>query len=544
MEQSPAGAKRQRTRRGKHPRESEECIDEHQIEEPLRANFCGPRSETILSSKGDEKTLTEPVKMVVSTDYRGLQLQPNVVRALDEEFSFQSLTPVQAQCIPNALKGENILAEAKTGAGKTLAFLIPVVENICRSGFKPKNGTAALVIGPTRELCQQIEGVLLRLLRFFSGSITFLCCIGGQNRNQEGYKLINGMMIVIASPGRLLDHLKLTSGWQTKNLLMLIVDEADRVLDYGFEEDLREIISLLPTTRQTLLFSATQTTKVDQLARVSFTKPPLFITLKKKTDQATVDTLEQGYIICPAELRLLVLYKFIKKNHNKKVIVFFSSRNSVSFHCELFNYIDVPVVAFHGKQKQHQRSSTYMQFCSAPYGTLFTTDVASRGLDIPHVDWIVQFDPPDDPTKYVHRVGRTARAGLCGNALMFLLPSEKLFLKYLYEDARINVHEYVFDDSKLNKNIHVELEKLVSSNYYLRTSARQAFEGYLLAYTSSQLKNVFDVHKLDLAKVALGFALREPPAINIDLSASASRLNKRKRKEHKGCHTQRNSAAE
>lgn len=148
-----------------------------------------------------------------------------------------------------------------------------------------------MIIGPTRELCLQIDGVLTKLLKHFNGSITFLCCIGGQSRNQESYKLAAGVMIVVASPGRLLDHLKLTKDWHTKNLLILAVDEADRVLDNGFEDDMREIVSLLPKTRQTFLFSATQTTRVEQLARVSFQKPPLFISMKSKKDKATVDTL-------------------------------------------------------------------------------------------------------------------------------------------------------------------------------------------------------------------------------------------------------------
>ncbi|KAG5489323.1 hypothetical protein GH5_00191 [Leishmania sp. Ghana 2012 LV757] len=488
-----------------------------------------PAASTAASVTQHSKESAKSIPTV--TDYKLLQLNPHIVSALEQEFQFKELTPIQSRCIPAALQGRDLLAEAKTGAGKTLAFLIPIVEIVCRSGFRPSNGTAAIIIGPTRELCLQIEGVLLRLLKHFNGSLTFLCCIGGQSRNQEGFKLANGVMIVVASPGRLLDHLKLTTDWHTKNLLLLAVDEADRVLDNGFEEDMREIVALLPKNRQTFLFSATQTTRVEQLARISFHKAPIFISMKSKKDKATVDTLEQGYVVCASEQRLLVLYHFVKKNSKKKVIVFFSSRNSVSFHCELFNYIDVPCIAFHGKQKQHQRSATYMQFCNAPSGVLFTTDVAARGLDIPEVDWIVQFDPPDDPVKYVHRVGRTARAGRGGSALMFLLPQEELFLKYLYDDAKVNVNEYTFDLTKMKANVQEQLEQLVGSNYYLRTSARQAYEGYLLSYSSCQLKNVFNIQNLDLAAVARGFALSEPPPIKMDLSQSAAHMSKKSRHE-------------
>lgn len=556
LEKAPEQERRKRTRRHRSksaaaPQEPSE--DQENVVEPEKAldtPLQKPRNEKksvteepekkrekLEKSQGAEKVAeiptTENLKDTIPavTNYKELNLNPHVVSAIENEFKFEKLTAIQSRCIPAALQGRDLLAEAKTGAGKTLAFLIPMVEIITRANFRPSNGTAGIVIGPTRELCLQIEGVLLKLLKYFNGSITFLCCIGGQSRSQEGFKLASGVMIVVASPGRLLDHLRLSTDWHTQNLLVLAVDEADRLLDNGFEEDMREIVALLPKKRQTLLFSATQTTRVEQLARISFHKVPIFISMKNKKDKATVDTLEQGYVICPSEKRLLVLYNFVKRNLKKKVIVFFSSRNSVSFHCELFNYIDVPCVAFHGKQKQHQRSATYMQFCNAPSGVLFTTDVAARGLDIPEVDWIIQFDPPDDPVKYVHRVGRTARAGRCGNALMFLLPQEKLFLKYLFDDAKVSVNEYVFDLSKIKENLQEDLEKLVGSNYYLRISARQAFEGYLLSYSSCQLKNVFVIQNLDLAMVAKGFALSEPPPIKIDLSQSAANMSKKKRHE-------------
>lgn len=521
---------RPRRRQRVEPRQPEDTKKEASPTLPAVPRHEGQSSEKIAEAAAERSHAVEKTIPPV-TDYRELHLNPHIVSAIESDFKFSELTAIQSRCIPAALQGRDLLAEAKTGAGKTLAFLIPMVEIICRAGFRPSNGTAGIVIGPTRELCLQIEGVLLKLLKHFNGSITFLCCIGGQSRGQEGFKLASGVMIVIASPGRLLDHLRLTTDWHTQNLLVLAVDEADRLLDNGFEEDVREIVSLLPKKRQTLLFSATQTTRVEQLARISFHKVPIFISMKNKKDKATVDTLEQGYVMCPSEKRLLVLYNFVKKNLKKKIIVFFSSRNSVSFHCELFNYIDVPCIAFHGKQKQHQRSATYMQFCNAPSGVLFTTDVAARGLDIPAVDWIIQFDPPDDPVKYIHRVGRTARAGRCGNALMFLLPEEKLFLKYLYDDAKVVVNEYVFDLSKLKEGLQEQLEKLVSSNYYLRTSARQAYEGYLLSYSSCQLKNVFVIQNLDLAMVAKGFALSEPPPLKLDLTQSAANLSKKKRHE-------------
>lgn len=173
-----------------------------------------------------------------------------------------------------------------------------------------------------------------------------------------------------------------------------------------------------------MLFSATQTTKVEDLARVSLRNSPLYINVASKSLQSTCELLEQGYVSTPSNLRFLLLFTFLKRNKSKKIIVFLSSCNSVKFYAELLNYIDLPVLDLHGKQKQQKRTNTFFEFCNATEGVLVCTDVAARGLDIPQVDWIIQFDPPDDPREYIHRVGRTARAGSKGKALLFLLPSE------------------------------------------------------------------------------------------------------------------------
>merc|ERR1711994_735563 len=201
------------------------------------------------------------------------------------------------------------------------------------------------------------------------------------------------------------------------------IDEADRILDVGFEEEMKKIIKLLPKKRQTMLFSATTTKKTEDLVKLALKKEPMYVGIEDKNSEtsATASGLEQGYVICPSEKRLMLLFTFLKKNKKKKVMVFFSSCLSVKYHHELFNYIDLPVQCIHGKQKQTKRTTTFFQFCNADTGILLCTDVAARGLDIPDVDWIVQFDPPDDPKEYIHRVGRTARGqGGKGHALLIL----------------------------------------------------------------------------------------------------------------------------
>lgn len=449
--------------------------------------------------------------------FSDLHLSEPTQKALDA-MGFTTMTSVQEHTIPPLLAGRDVLGAAKTGSGKTLAFLIPAIELLYSLKFKPRNGTGVIVVSPTRELALQIFGVAQELLQFHSQTCGIV--IGGANRRQEADKLAKGVNLLIATPGRLLDHLQNTEAFVFKNLKTLVIDEADRILEIGFEEEMRQIIKILPSeNRQTMLFSATQTTKVEDLARISLRKGPLYINVDEKHETATADGLEQGYVVCDSDKRFLLLFTFLKRNRNKKVIVFFSSCNSVKYYGELLNYIDMPVLDLHGKQKQQKRTNTFFEFCNAKTGTLLCTDVAARGLDIPAVDWIVQFDPPDDPRDYIHRVGRTARGSKGkGKSLMFLLPNELGFLRYLKE-ARVPLNEYEFPASKI-ANVQPQLQKLVSSNYWLNNSARDGYRSYLQAYASHHLKQVYQIDKLDLVKVARSFGFSVPPKVNITIGQS------------------------
>ncbi|KIW69201.1 ATP-dependent RNA helicase has1 [Phialophora macrospora] len=447
-----------------------------------------------------------------------LNLSEKTTKAI-EEMGFASMTEIQRRGIPPLLAGRDVLGAAKTGSGKTLAFLIPAVEMLHALRFKPRNGTGVIVVSPTRELALQIFGVARELMKFHSQ--TFGIVIGGANRSAEAEKLSKGVNLLIATPGRLLDHLQNTKGFVYKNVKALVIDEADRILEVGFEDEMRQIVKILPDrdTRQTMLFSATQTTKVEDLARISLRPGPLYINVDHKSEASTVSGLEQGYVIVPPETRFLLLFSFLKRNLKKKIIVFMSSCDCVKYHCELLNYIDLPVLELHGKLKQQKRTNTFFEFINASHGTLICTDVAARGLDIPSVDWIVQFDPPDDPRDYIHRVGRTARGSNAkGRSLMFLQPNEVGFLSQLKE-ARVPVVEFDFPTKKL-VNIQSQLEKLIGQNYYLNKSAKDGYRSYLQAYASHSLRSVFDVNKLDLVKVAKSFGFASPPRVDIQLGAS------------------------
>lgn len=452
-------------------------------------------------------------------------------RSAIEKMGFERMTPVQQHTIPPLLAGRDVLGAAKTGSGKTLAFLIPAVELLYSLKFKPRNGTGVIVISPTRELALQIFGVAKELMEDHSQTVGIV--IGGANRRQEEEKLNRGVNLLIATPGRLLDHLQNSQGFVFKNLKALVIDEADRILEIGFEEEMRQIIKILPSEgRQSMLFSATQTTKVDDLARISLRKGPVYINVDESKDTATAEGLEQGYVVCDSDKRFLLLFSFLRRYHKtKKIIVFLSSCNSVKYYGELLNYIDVPVLDLHGKQKQQKRTNTFFEFCNAKTGVLICTDVAARGLDIPAVDWIIQFDPPDDPRDYIHRVGRTARGGSGkGRSLMFLLPSELAFLRYL-KAAKVPLNEYAFPANKV-VNVQSQLEKLLSSNYWLNQSARDGYRAYLQAYASHSLKTVYQIDQLDLVKVAKSFGFSVPPKVNISIGENfkASRKAKKQRR--------------
>ncbi|XP_014258537.1 probable ATP-dependent RNA helicase pitchoune [Cimex lectularius] len=441
------------------------------------------------------------------------------------DMGFSKMTEIQAKSIPPLLEGRDLVGAAKTGSGKTLAFLIPAVELIVKLRFMPRNGTGCIILSPTRELSMQTFGVLQEVMKYQHH--TYGLIMGGACREVETKKLTNGINILVATPGRLLDHLQNTPGFLYKNLQCLVIDEADRILEIGFEEEVKQIINLLPKRRQTMLFSATTTRKTEDLTRLAVKKEPVYVGVHDTFDKATVEGLEQGYVICPSEKRFLLLFTFLKKNRKKKVMVFFSSCMSVKFHDELFNYIDLPVMSIHGKQQQTKRTSTFFQFCNAETGILLCTDVAARGLDIPAVDWIVQYDPPDDPKEYIHRVGRTARGeGGKGNALLMLRPEELGFLKYL-KQAKVPLNEFDFSWNKVS-DIQAQLEKLIQTNYFLNLSAKEGFKAYVRSYDSHHLKTIFDIETLDLMSVAKSFGFTVPPAVDLKInSKKGSRPRKR-----------------
>lgn len=444
-------------------------------------------------------------------EFSSLDISEKTLKAVTE-MGFTHLTKIQAETIPHLLQLKSVIACAKTGSGKTLAFLIPVIEYMYKVKFKPRNGTGVIIISPTRELATQTYDVMKQLMKYHSQRHGLV--IGGAKRKEEAEKLYWGVNILVATPGRLLDHLQNTEGFHFGNFLCLVIDEVDRLLDIGFEEQVKQIIRLLPNKeiRQTMLFSATMSQKAEDLAKiaVNFGPTPMYIGVEEwKQSVATPEGLQQGFVVCRSEERFLVLYTFLRRKRNMKIMVFFSSRTSVQFHNDLFNYTTLTCSCMHGQQDVKHRIRTLRQFCKAEKGIFLCTDVAARGLDIPKVDWIVQYDPPDSAEEYIHRVGRTARGERqTGKALLFLRPEEIAFRPYLNRKVPLIEYKFVRDTAF---DVQEPLERLVQTNDHLRPLSRLAFKAYVRAYRSHQLKEIFNIETLDMVSAAKAFGLNVPP---------------------------------
>ncbi|RDY05567.1 DEAD-box ATP-dependent RNA helicase 27, partial [Mucuna pruriens] len=528
MDETKNSNKKNRKKRDKkRPRDigSEERPEEEESENKADSDGESSKKKKKKKVEGESEVEQRKVKNnggsgIMSTEsFESLGLSEPTYKAI-LDMGFHHMTQIQARAVPPLLIGKDVLGAARTGSGKTLAFLIPAVELLYNVKFTPRNGAGVVVICPTRELAIQTHAVAKELLKYHSQTLGLV--IGGSARKVEAERLAKGINLLVATPGRLLDHLQNTKGFIYKNLKCLMIDEADRILEANFEEEMKQIINILPKKRQTALFSATQTKKVEDLARLSFQTTPTYIDVDDGRKKVTNEGLQQGYVVVPCAKRFVVLYSFLRRYQSKKVMVFFSSCNSVKFHADLLKCAGLDCLNIHGKQKQHARTTTFFNFCKAEKGILLCTDVAARGLDIPDVDWIVQYDPPDEPKEYIHRVGRTARGeGGKGNALLFLIPEELQFLHYL-KAAKVPVKEYAFDDKKL-ANVQSQLEKLVAGIYHLNNMAKDAYRSYILAYNSHSMKDIFNA-------VAVSFCFTNPPKVNLDIDSSASKHRKKIRK--------------
>ncbi|XP_028655238.2 LOW QUALITY PROTEIN: probable ATP-dependent RNA helicase DDX10 [Erpetoichthys calabaricus] len=426
------------------------------------------------------------------------------------EGQYRTPTEIQKQTIGLALQGKDILGAAKTGSGKTLAFLVPILECLFRQQWTADDGLGALIISPTRELAYQTYEVLRKVGKNHEFSAGLI--IGGKDLKHEADR-IHRTNIIICTPGRLLQHMDETMTFHALNLQMLVLDEADRILDMGFADAMNAIIENLPKTRQTLLFSATQTKSVKDLARLSL-KDPSYVWVHEKAKFSTPATLEQSYVVCDLSQKVNMLFSFVKNHTNKKIIVFFASCKEVQYLFRAFCRLrpGISVLALHGKQLQLKRMEVYNDFVRKKAAVLFATDIAARGLDFPAVNWVLQFDCPEDASTYIHRVGRTARYKEGGEALLILTPSEEQGMLKQLEERKVPVSNIKVNPDKLI-NVQQKLEAFLAQEQELKERAQRCFVSYLRSVYLMKNKEVFDVFKLPLPEYAQSLGLAVAPRV-------------------------------
>ena len=351
--------------------------------------------------------------------FESFGLNPKLLEGL-EAMGFFEATPIQEQALPIILDKKDLIACAQTGTGKTAAFLLPVIHQLMQNN-NPSNSIKALVVVPTRELALQIDRSLEGLSYFTDMSSCSLYGGGdGSEFAQQKTALTTGTDFVIATPGKLISHLNM--GYvNTKDLTHLILDEADRMLDMGFYEDLMRIVSFLPKERQTLMFSATMPSKIRQLAQ-TILKNPKEISLSMSKPAAGV--MQVAYLVHDKDKTALIT-KLLNKEGLHGVIVFSRTKRNVKEIAKKLKKTGLQVEEMHSDLTQDAREEVMRQFRNKKINILVATDILARGIDIKELQLVLNFDVPDEAEDYVHRVGRTARADQSGMAITFITPSEQ-----------------------------------------------------------------------------------------------------------------------
>ncbi|XP_074495856.1 ATP-dependent DNA helicase DDX31 [Sebastes fasciatus] len=487
-------------------------------------------------------------QIFTSDSFSDLDLHPHLVATLNKVLNVTTVTSVQKQTIPVLLSGRDAVVRSQTGSGKTLSYAVPIVQSLqaVQQKISRSDGPLAVIIVPTRELAQQTFQIFQKLLKPFTWIVPGVL-MGGEKRKAEKARLRKGINILVSTPGRLVDHIRNTLSIAFSAVRWLVLDEADRTLDLGFEKDLTVILNSLNgtgPTRQNVLLSATLTHGVTRLADVCLDDPvTIHVSGPVSSDLTTSDpgtasqsesfalpeALQQYVVVVPSKVRLVCLAAFIldkcKFCQNNKLIVFTSSCEAVEFLHSLFTSVlsgpaaaaaQTPRLSFlrlHGNMKQEERSDVFQKFSVSPGGVLLCTDVAARGLDLRQVTWILQYTPPTTAAEYVHRVGRTARIGGRGSSLLFLTPAETAFIGELANHS-ISLSEMklldilsslMMDDTYKGRGkyhsksssaaleqetreratvLQTEFENVVHSDVQSLQNAKKALQSFLRAYTT------------------------------------------------------------
>ena len=355
-----------------------------------------------------------------------LDLNDNVLDAL-YDMRFDTCTPVQEKCIPEILEGHDVLGVAQTGTGKTAAYLLPVLSKLDDGGY-PKDAINCVIMSPTRELAQQIDQAMQGFGYYLQG-VSSVAVYGGNDGNrydQELRSLRMGADVVIATPGRLISHISLGNVDLSK-VSFFILDEADRMLDMGFSEDIKTIAAKLPKTCQTIMFSATMPEKIEELAKTLLKNP---VEIKLAVSKPAEKIKQEAYV-CYETQKMTILKDIFKAGDLKRVIVFSGSKFKVKQLAVSLQQIGVNCGAMHSDLEQAERDDVMFKFKSGQYDVLVATDIVARGIDIDDIEMVINYDVPHDTEDYVHRIGRTARANRDGRAITFVSEEDQYWFQQI-----------------------------------------------------------------------------------------------------------------
>ncbi|ORY24648.1 DEAD-domain-containing protein [Rhizoclosmatium globosum] len=429
--------------------ESDESDDETNkiediVNEKRKAEFFAPAPEM---QEKEDATSTET--------FTNFRLSRPILKAISD-MGYTKPTPIQTRSIPLSLQAHDLCVSAQTGSGKTLAFLVPIIERLL---FRPKDTptTRVLILVPTRELGVQCHSVALKLSKFTD--ISWSLCVGGLSTKVQELELRQRPDGVIATPGRLIDHIRNSQGFSLDGIEILVIDEADRILEDGFADELDEIIKSTPKSRQSMLFSATMTDKIEDLTKLSLNRP-IRLFVNKAT--ALTSRLTQEFVRVRAhkeESKPAMLLALCSRTYKEEVVIFFRSKAAAHYMMVLFGLCGLKAAELHGNLTQLQRLESLEAFRDQKANFLLCTDLASRGLDIPGIKTVINYDMPKSYSTYVHRCGRTARANQSGIAVSFVGESDRAVLKMAMKASTDEIQHRVIP-GKVVTRFEVKVEEM------------------------------------------------------------------------------------
>ncbi|MBD3231401.1 DEAD/DEAH box helicase [Candidatus Dependentiae bacterium] len=414
--------------------------------------------------------------------FEELNLSKEVLKSISK-MGFQNTTPIQAQAIPEIILGRDLIGQASTGTGKTAAFSLPAIEKI---DVKNKS-VQVLILCPTRELAIQVGVEINKFLKHKKG-IKALAVYGGQPINKQIFGLQRGVQIVIGTPGRTMDHIK-RGTLQLDQLKLLVLDEADEMLNMGFRPDIEKILKFIPQKRQTVFFSATMSPEILKLTKRYQNNPKI---IKVKKDKNIPTDINQIYFDVDVNKKTDALMDLININNPKLAIVFCNTKRKVDQITKILSHTGYRASGIHGDIKQTKRDKIMSKFRSGKINILVATDVAARGIDVPNIDIIFNYQLPEDAEIYVHRIGRTGRAGKAGTALSLISRKELYLLRNIKRYTKIDIIEQQLPNSN-KSNISFSPQINIPNYKYLEKRAHQIFGRIKISLDEDELSGYLKI---------------------------------------------------